>query len=428
VRILVDENIPLAAELFGRLGDIVLAPGREVDADYPSLETFDALAIRSVTAVTPGLVDRAANCRFIGTATIGTDHIDAAYIERANARRTAPIAVASAPGSNADSVADHVWHAVCHLASGTDVPLAGRSLGIVGHGNCGSRVARRAAGFGMRVVRHDPPLAAVDPAFTSDPLGETLACDFVTLHVPLTREGQSDHPTYHMIDAAALAALGDDAVLINTSRGAVIDSAALIDALDAGAIGGAVLDVFEGEPEPPPDLLRLPLLVTPHIAGYATEAKRRGAVVVYDAMCRAFGVEPEPSRELLMGGFSPPRGAVIRFGAGGGTDLAADRAVRELMRATCDITATSRELKATLDAPERGAAFDRMRKRYHIDYGRHELSAYRVAIGEGAPADLSDAISRRLEGFGVEVSSGAPHYILQADQHGNGGLPRFRRQ
>jgi len=111
MKILVDENIPLARELFGSLGDVTLVSGREVDEHYPGLEELDALAIRSVTEVTPALVDRAVNVKVIGTATIGTDHIDVAYIDGANRSRQNPITVLSAPGSNAESVADHVWFA-----------------------------------------------------------------------------------------------------------------------------------------------------------------------------------------------------------------------------------------------------------------------------------------------------------------------------
>jgi DNA-binding response OmpR family regulator len=154
MKILVDENIPLARELFGPLGEVVMVRGRDVDENTPGLETFDALAIRSVTNVTPALVDRAVRARLIGTATIGTDHIDVAYIARANAARRNPISVVSAPGSNADSVADYVLYALAYLTGQQGEPLSERTLGIIGCGNCGRRVAKRAAGFGMEVLRY----------------------------------------------------------------------------------------------------------------------------------------------------------------------------------------------------------------------------------------------------------------------------------
>lgn len=414
MKILVDENIPLARELFGSLGDIRLVSGRDVDESYPRLGEFDILAIRSVTAITPAMVDHAVNVRIIGTATIGTDHIDVDYIRQANRHRNNPIAVISAPGSNAESVADCVWFALAHLTRDGNEPLGGRSLGIVGHGNCGSRVARRAQGFGMKVLRCDPPLAERDPTFRSDTFEDTIGADFVTLHVPLTRERQSDYPTYHMIGAEQTARMKPGAYLLNTSRGAVVDSPALIGALKEGGIAGAVLDVYEGEPEPPAELISLPVLATPHIAGYAVEAKRRGAVVVYEQMCRTLGVEPQNTRALLMRGFEPEVGMAVEFDASGSTVVAADAALRSLLRQVHDIGAVSRELKGTLTCARRGELFDRMRRDYEGDYGRHELSVYRVGFDASVPSDLRNRIGRRLHAFGIQVTDERPNYVLAA--------------
>jgi len=414
MKILVDENIPLGRELFGSLGQVTLASGREVDESFPRLERFDVLAIRSVTRVTPALVERAARCRVIGTATIGTDHIDLDCIEEANRRRANPISVFSAPGSNADSVADYVWFALAHLTAARDEPLAGRCLGVIGHGNCGSRVARRAAGFGMRVLRCDPPLAERDPSFASDSLEEALRADFVTLHVPLTRTAESEHPTYHMIGAAELSRLRASAYLLNTSRGAVLDSSALAEALRMRALAGAVLDVYEGEPEAPEPLIRLSDLATPHIAGYAVEGKRRGAIVIYEQTCRALGVRPVQTDGLLARGFDPPRGARVPFDASEGPQQAADRAFRALLKSIYDIDATSRELKGTLGLPGRGELFDAMRRDYESAYGRHELARYRVGFDASVPAELRDRTARRLEGFGMELTGREPHYVLVA--------------
>jgi len=413
VKILVDENIPLARELFGPLGQVTLARGRDVDENMPGLETFDALAIRSVTNVTPALIDRAAHARFIGTATIGTDHIDVDYIAKANPERANHITVVSAPGSNADSVADYVFYALAHLAGQQAKPLSGRSLGIIGYGNCGSRVARRAAGFGIKVLRYDLPLAERDAAFTSDAFEATIAADFVTCHVPLTKKGESPYPTYHMIGQAEVACMKPAACLINSSRGAVVDSAALVAALQEGSID-AVLDVYEGEPEPAPELIVRPVLATPHIAGYAVEAKRRGAVVVYEAMCRAFGVEPQDTTLLLMRGFSPAVGERVAFSGAGDVPQAADAAVRALFQRVCDIGATSAELKETLDSPERGALFDAMRKNYEKAYARHELSAYAVGFDASVREGLRTAIAQRLGGFGMRVVQASANYVLSA--------------
>ena len=413
MKILVDENIPLARELFGPLGEVVMVRGRDVDENTPGLETFDALAIRSVTNVTPALVDRAVRARLIGTATIGTDHIDVAYVARANAARRNPISVVSAPGSNADSVADYVFYALAYLTGQRGEPLSGRTRGVIGCGNCGRRVAKRAAGFGMEVLRCDPPLAERDRAFSSDPFEETIAADFVTCHVPLSAADESPYPTRHMIGQAEIAQMRAGACLINSSRGAVVDSAALAAALRREAIR-AVLDVYEGEPEPPAELIERAALATPHVAGYAIEAKRRGAVVVYDALCRAFGIEPQDTTPLLMKGFEPPVGERVSFGRAGTVSEAADAAVRALFGRIYDVGATSRELKATAASPQRGALFDAMRKNYDRDYARHELSAYTVGFGGGVAGDLRKAVAQRLGGFGVRVVEQGAHYVLES--------------
>jgi len=417
MRILVDRNIPLAEELFGSLGDVTLVEGRDVTEEFPNLDEFDVLAIRSVTRVTRQLVDKAGRVRIIATATIGTDHIDLAHIQEANRRRKSPITVLSAPGSNADSVADYIWYALAYLTRDDKAPLNGKSLAIVGLGNCGSRVARRAEGFGMRVLRFDPPLAERDPLFRSDAYEDAVGADFVTLHVPLTRPGESDYPTRHMISGEALSLMKGEAYLLNASRGAVVDSRPLVRALEEGAIAGAVLDVYEGEPEPRPELISMPALATPHIAGYAIEAKRRGATAIYEQVCRLLEIEAQDTQPLLLRGFDPPRGVPVRFrthGRGAGSAAEADHAVRCLMASVHDISATSRELKGTLQSASRGELFDRMRSDYERDYGRHELAFYRVGFDGSVSWELRTAIARRLEGFGIAVTDEEPHYVLSA--------------
>jgi erythronate-4-phosphate dehydrogenase len=236
-----------------------------------------------------------------------------------------------------------------------------------------------------------------------------LKADFVSLHVPLTGPEDSRYPTRHMIGAAELAAMRPEAYLLNTSRGAVVDSEALAAALEEGALAGAVLDVYEGEPEPPEELIRLPELATPHIAGYAVEGKRRGAVVIYEAACRALGVEPVDTSGVMTRGFAPPEGQQVDFDGAGADAAAADRAVRALLRAAYDIEATSAELKATLGHEDRGARFDQMRR----EHDRHELAVYRVGFGGSVAGPLRERIGRRLEGFGVQVAGQGAHYVLR---------------
>ena len=409
--ILVDENISLAEELFAPLGEMQLVKGREVDENYPGIERVKVLAIRSVTMVTPALVDRAQNLEVIGTATIGTDHIHLGYIAGANLVRQRRISVVSAPGSNADSVADYIWLALLHITREERQPLGRKSIGIVGFGNCGSRVARRAEGFGMKVLKYDPPLDQSDAGFVSDPLDDVLRADFVTLHVPLTMPGQSPYPTYHMIGRDEIGRMAESAYLFNAARGAVVNSPDLVEALKDGRIRGAVLDVFEGEPAADPELITLPLIATPHIAGYAEEGKRRGSIVIYEGIVKALGLEAPDAWHLLLKGFSPGVGTEVSFEPSGSVDLSADIAVRTLLARIHDITAASDALRATLSSPERGALFDKLRKEY-AEGARHELSAYRVKLADGMSPPLAEAIAARLRPFGTRITDAEPHYVL----------------
>jgi len=407
MRILLDENITLGRELFGTLGDVVAVTGRSVDEKFPGLADFDVLAIRSTMDVTPTLVDAATKVRAVATATIGTDHIDQDYIAQANAARDCPIQVISAPGSNAASVADYVLRAILELTVEDARPLSAMTLGVIGCGNCGSRVIKRAAGLGMNIVQYDPPRAERESEFATAAFDKVLEADFVTCHVPLTRIGQSAWPTWHMIDADVLARMHDDAWLINASRGGVVDSDALVAAMQSGAIAGAVLDVFEGEPEPAAELIALPRLVTPHIAGYAIEAKRRGAVMIYEAICDVFGIDPMDTAPLLMRGFDPPHGQCLSFEVTGNAERDADEAARVFLAATHDIQATSNELKASIGGGNRGVLFGAMRKNYARDCGRHEAACFAVELATDLPG-----IERRLAGFGTRVVARDGHFKL----------------
>jgi erythronate-4-phosphate dehydrogenase len=410
--ILADENVPFAGDLFGALGSVTLAPGRDITERFPDIGRFDVLVIRSVTRVTGALLAAARRCRLIGSATIGTDHIDTRAVAQAARARGHPLRVISAPGSNADSVADYVWLALAHVTGREGTPLSGRSLGIVGCGNCGSRVARRAEGFGMEVVCCDPPRALREPSFKSAPLAQALRADFVTLHVPLTDLSQSGHPTRHMIGERQLAQMRSTAYLVNSSRGAVVRSSALVSALERRSIAGAVLDVFEGEPEPVARLVELAAITTPHVAGYAAEARRRGAIVVYRETCRTLGVRPAGTDHLLTAGLEAPEGCLVQFGADDDLCRSADAAVRALLGAVHDIGLVSQELKGSLASPDRGALFDQLRKQYGQTHARRELAGYGVALSGALRRDLREAIARRLKGFGVEIRRRGANYVL----------------
>lgn len=365
MKILVDENIPLARELFARFGEVVARPGRTLaEAD---VRDADVLLVRSVTRVDAALL-AGSRVRFVGTATIGTDHVDLDWL------RAQGIAFASAPGSNAMSVVDYVTSALLELADRHGITLAGRRAGIVGRGNVGGRLQARLQAMGLQVLACDPPLAEAGQTGLVE-LAAIADCDIVSFHTPLVREGA--HPTHHLGDAALLARLRPGAIVLNTSRGAVVDNAALREALDRRDDLLAVLDVWEGEPRPDPALVARVALATPHIAGYAYDGKLRGSAMLHDALCGFLGERPGLALDALV-----PAAArqVIDLAA-----LAPRRAI-DLVRASYRIGEDDAALRASLRGgggdDARAAAFDRLRRDYPL---RREFAQVTLA---GTAADL----------------------------------------
>jgi len=348
LKIIADENIPFAREAFGALGEVTLISGREATPQV--LRDCDLLFCRSVTKINRELLE-GSRVRFVGTATIGTDHVDIPYL------RERGIAFASAPGSNANSVAEYVVAALLVLARDGGFVLEGRTLGVVGVGNVGSQVVRKAEALGLRVLQNDPPLArrTGEPRFL--PLEALLEADFLTFHVPLSREGED--ATCHMADAALLRRLRPSACLLNTSRGAVVETQALKDALGRRRIAAAVLDVWEGEPAIDLDLLSQAAIGTPHIAGYSFDGKVAATEMIYRAACETLGVEPAWDPAAIM---PPPGHPRLEIRCAGRPD---EDVLREAVLTVYDIEADDRNLRQSPQPPaERGAYFDRLRKIY----------------------------------------------------------------
>ncbi len=387
LRIVADENIPLAEEAFGTLGTVERRPGRALrPADVRSA---DAVLVRSVTPVDAALLE-GSHVRFVGSATIGTDHVDEGHLKERG------IAFAHAPGSNADSVADYVVAALLHAAAGRGTALRGQTVGVVGCGNIGGRLARRLAALGLRVLLSDPPLEeeaeAANRAHEFHPLSVPLEkADVLTLHVPLLRQGP--HATHHLIGERALRRMRPGAWLVNTSRGAVVDNAALLAALEEERIGAAMLDVWEDEPTPDARLVRRAAVATPHIAGYAYDGKVRGTAMLYAALCDFLDVEPTWDPEAALAPGEP-------FALNAPDDgLGETEWLHVLTRQMYDIAEDDARLRATLDAPpdERGALFSRLRKEYprRREFARFSLDeaavppALREAVEEGLSVQLA---------------------------------------
>ncbi|MBN1761374.1 MAG: 4-phosphoerythronate dehydrogenase [Chitinispirillaceae bacterium] len=281
MKIVVDENIPLAVEAFSTFGEVTAVAGREIDNKL--LADAEMLLVRSVTPVDGALLE-GTPVKFVASATIGIDHIDTVYLKEHN------IGFAHAPGSNADSVAEYILAALCVISGWGERKLSEMTLGIIGVGNIGSRVFRHALTLGMNPVLCDPPKKRLLRSEMYRPLQQVLeTSDIITLHVPLTTSGED--ATVEMVNRNFLASVKRKAVLINTSRGKVIDSAAVLDRRKD--LGGLVLDVWENEPGISADLVNVTDIATPHIAGYSYDGKVRGTKAVYDAACAWFFKQPE---------------------------------------------------------------------------------------------------------------------------------------
>lgn len=285
MRLVIDDKIPYICEAAARLGEATYLPGAAITAD--DVRTADALIIRTRTRCDEALLG-GSSVRFVATATIGYDHIDAAFMQRAG------IGWTNCPGCNAGSVAQYVACSLLLLRrEGLLPPLRDCVVGIVGVGHVGRRVSDLLRKMGCQVLHCDPPRAEREGPEGFVSLDEVARrADVVTLHTPLSTEGP--HATFHLAGAAFFAALRRRPAFINSSRGEVVDTAALLQAIHDRRVGPAVIDTWEDEPHISRELLRAAHIATPHIAGYSADGKACGTQMALSAVARHFGL-PRPA-------------------------------------------------------------------------------------------------------------------------------------
>ena len=272
------------------------------------------------------------------------------------------------------------------MANKLQIKLEGKSIAVIGVGNCGSRVAQKCTALGMKICLNDPPLQrqTKDPKFL--PLEQLFDCDFITLHTPLTFEGQDK--TFHLVDQKFLESLRTDCVFINTSRGGVVDTTALKKAISSRKLKAVVLDVWENEPNIDTELLRMVDIGTPHIAGYSLDGKIAGMIMVYRAACEHFGLEPEFDAASFL-----PTPAVSEIRVDLNTAKEQDiihQTVQQVYAINRDDFNT-REILMT-SAGQRGRFFDDLRKNYPV---RREFHNTMVFV-----KDEDSSLARKLKGIG----------------------------
>lgn len=364
--IVADENIPLLDAFFEGFGEIRRVPGRAIDR--ATVEQADVLLVRSVTNVSRELLE-GSKVRFVGTCTIGTDHLDLDYFQQAG------ITWSSAPGCNARGVVDYVLGSLLTLAEIEGVALAERTYGVVGAGEVGGRLVKVLKGLGWKVLVCDPPRATAGGDYVA--LEQIIAqCDVISLHTPLTQSGE--HPTWHLFDRQRLQQLKPGAWLINASRGPVVDNSALREVMLEREDLQAVLDVWEGEPSVDIALAELCVIATPHIAGYSLDGKQRGTAQIYQAFCQFLDQPATVSLDQLL-----PAPWLAQVGLSASSDPA--WALAMLCRGVYDPRRDDADFRRSLvvAGAEQRSAFDLLRKHYPE---RREIDGLSVRIDGDSPA------------------------------------------
>lgn len=371
MKILVDENMPYARELFSRSGDVLAVPGRPL----PEAELQDAsgLMVRSVTKVNAALL-AGTPVKFVGTATAGTDHIDEASLAAAG------ISFSAAPGCNAIAVVEYVFSSLLLLAERDGFALRDRTVGIVGVGNVGGRLQKRLQAWGVKTLLCDPPRADRGDQETFHSLDDLVAqADILTFHTPLFKDGP--YKSWHLADAALLMALKPNTILINACRGAVVDNAALLAVLKMRHDLSVVLDVWEPEPDLSLDLLDKVDIATAHIAGYTLEGKARGTTQVFEAWCDFIGQPQQVALESLLP--APEFGSVTLRGKLDQPTL------KRLVHLVYDVRRDDAPLRKVA---AKSGEFDRLRKQYQE---RREWSSLQVHCDDAETAAMLNQLGFR---------------------------------
>jgi len=381
MKIIADQQIPHVKSIFSDMGDITLMDGRETSSFH--LKDADILLIRSVTKVDEFLL-KDSQIKFIGSATSGIDHVDVDYLNQSN------ISFAYAHGCNAQSVAEYVLSCLFVIANRNEYKLQDKTVGIIGCGKVGSRVLKLLEIIGIKCMVNDPPLCDKTGDVMYCDINEVLESDIITIHVPFINDG--NYPTRHMVDKHFLTQLKSDCLLINTSRGEVINESALKNHLQSNPAFLTVLDVWSNEPQIDDALLSNITIGTPHIAGYSMDGRIRAVEMIYEQACRFFGVDSNEQTKMsffddncrvLIIEDELDISEVIQFAVLSHYDVRSDAAPLVKMR--------------EINEDKRRQYFDDLRNDYPV---RREFSSTKVVLTTNRPA-----IARKLSKLGFSVTT-----------------------
>ncbi len=375
MKIIIDDKIPYIKGALDGVAEVVYMPGSKTTPEL--VKDADALITRTRTICNEHLL-AGSSVKFIATATIGYDHIDTEFCDKAG------IAWTNAPGCNAKSVEQYIAAALFTWAGRTRKKLSELTIGVVGVGNVGSKVARFSEIMGMKVLLNDPPRERLEGGnqFVSLEVIRKQA-DIITFHVPLNLSGED--ATFHLVDRDFLAGLGRKPLLINSCRGEVADSLAVIDAIKTNTLSGFIADCWEDEPDINLELLDLCTIATPHIAGYSRDGKANGTLMSVQAVSRFFGLgldNWQPS------GVEMPENTLVELDGSGRDEEAV---IAEAVLATYNIEADDRALR---NSPAR---FEKLRGDYPV---RREFTSFTIT-----PVNVPDSTINKLRQIGFNIKS-----------------------
>jgi erythronate-4-phosphate dehydrogenase len=358
MKIVADDKIPFLKGALEPHAEVVYIPGKQISSEI--LKDSDALLIRTRTICNENLLD-GTSIRFIGTATIGFDHIDIQYCSRNKITWT------NAPGCNSLSVQQYIAAALLRISSEHHFNLKDKTLGIIGVGNVGSKVEKFARNIGMNVLLNDPPRARIEGKKNFHRLNTVLSgSDILTVHVPLNVVGEDQ--TWHLFSEESFKKIKRGAWFLNSSRGEVTDTYSLKKALNSGMISGAVIDVWENEPYIDPELLQQAFIATPHIAGYSTDGKANGTAMIVNSLTKYFNL---PSENWYPSNVPPPASPYISIDCNNKSD---EEIIREAVIHTYNIDKDNSMLRISIQN------FEKLRGDYPV---RREFTSYTINLKDG---------------------------------------------
>ena len=368
MKIYADENMPYVKDFFAELGEITLVNGRTLTAEQ--ISDADVLLVRSVTKVNEQLLAKSPQLKFVGTATIGTDHIDQNYLQQRG------IGFSSAPGCNAQSVVEYVLSSIFVLCEKYQWNLQQKTVGVVGVGNIGRLLVSALQALSIRVLCCDPLRAAAEADFPHIPFEQLLPqVDIVSFHVPLIKTGPD--ATVDLLNSRTLKLLKPDCALINACRGEVTNNQDLLTAAQSGQKRPLVLDVWANEPEPDLRLLPYTDIASAHIAGHSIEGKARGTEMLYQAFCQQLGLTPHKTLSQVL---PQPKISELKINSDFGL-----LDVQNLTRLLYDVRRDDALFRFYMTQDNKTQGFDWLRKSYPP---RREYSSVRLT-GQEVPEFLT---------------------------------------